>query len=109
MPADPLAIPPIPTADLAPASAREIAKSLAYALRFDARGDPVPGGWEFAANLAAEHLVEHLQRSGFVVLKARAAPTHLRGDAGPPGRLPIRKCAAISLSWTARRAAPRRC
>ena len=81
MPADPLAIPPIPvtTASLAPASPGEIAESLAYALRFDERGRPRSGGWECAAAIAAERLVEHLERAGFVVLKRRNSAPHSAG------------------------------
>ncbi|MBW6397020.1 hypothetical protein KPL78_04130 [Roseomonas sp. HJA6] len=81
MSADPLAIPPIPaaTASLAPASPGEVAESLAYALRFDERGRPRSGGWEFAAAIAAERLVEHLERAGFVVLKRRTGAPHSAG------------------------------
>ncbi|MEO3473385.1 hypothetical protein AAFN86_16065 [Roseomonas sp. CAU 1739] len=76
---DPLTIPPIPTAGLAPVSPKEIAESIAYALRYDARGKPVSGGWELAAKLAADRLVEHLERSGFVVLKRRPGAPHSAG------------------------------
>jgi hypothetical protein len=79
MSTDPLDIPPIATTGLAPASPKEIAESLSYALRYDARGKPMSGGWEFAANLAADRLVEHLQRSGFVVLKRRSGAPHSAG------------------------------
>src|SRR3712207_4182757 len=44
------------------ASPAEVAESLAYALRFDERGRPRPGGWEFAAGLAAERPVEQHAR-----------------------------------------------
>jgi len=76
---DPLAIPSIPTDDLSPASGKEIAESLAYAMRYDARGKPVSGGWELAAKVAADRLVEHLGRSGFVVLKRRPRGPHSAG------------------------------
>ena len=81
MPVDPIAIPPIPTATatLAPASSAEVTESLAYALRFDERGRPRSGGWEFAAAIAAERLVEHLERAGFVVLKRRTGTPHSAG------------------------------
>ena len=61
------------------ASDEEFAQSLAYALRFDERGRPRAGGWEFAAALAAERLVEHLRRSNFVVMKRRPTPPHGAG------------------------------
>ena len=67
---------PPPPGPLDPATPQEVAGALAYALRFDERGRPRPGGWEFAAALAAEALTEHLGRSGFVVLKRRPAPPH---------------------------------
>ena len=59
---------------LAVASPEEVANALAYALRYDERGKPRRGGWDFAAGLAAEWLTEHLRRSGFVIMRA------------PPGR-----------------------
>ncbi|NMJ42806.1 hypothetical protein GWK16_16290 [Roseomonas sp. JC162] len=78
---DPLAIPPVPAASagLMPASPAEVAQSLAYALRYDERGKARAAGLELIAAIAAERLVEHLQRSGFVVLKARTAPAHSAG------------------------------
>jgi len=81
MPTDRLDIPPIPaaTASLAPANPSEVAESLAYALRFDERGRPRSGGWEFAAAIAAERLVQHLDRAGFVVLKRRTGAPHSAG------------------------------
>ena len=58
---------PSPTPQgLAVASAEEVAEALSYALRYDERGKPRRGGWEFAASLAAERLTEHLGRLGFV-------------------------------------------
>ncbi len=61
------------------ASPEEIAEALSYALRFDERGKPRRGGWDFAAGLAAERLTEHLRRSGFVVMRARADRPHSAG------------------------------
>ncbi len=61
------------------ASPEEIAEALSYALRFDERGKPRRGGWDFAAGLAAERLAEHLRRSGFVVMRARAGRPHSAG------------------------------
>ena len=55
------------------ASPEEIVEALSYALRYDERGKPQRGGWEFAAGIAAERLAEHLRRSGFVIMKALAA------------------------------------
>jgi hypothetical protein len=66
-------------ADLAAASPEEIAEALSYALRYDERGKPRRGGWDFAAGLAAERLTEHLRRSGFVVMRARPGRPHSAG------------------------------
>ena len=65
--------------DLTAASPEEIAEALSYALRYDARGKPRRGGWDFAAGLAAERLVEHLRMSGFVIMRTRPARPHSAG------------------------------
>ena len=81
MSTDPLAIPPFPSAhaSLVPANPAEVAESLAYALRYDERGKARAPGQEMVAAIAAERMVEHLQRRGFVVLKARTRPPHSAG------------------------------
>jgi hypothetical protein len=73
--------PPTPPAltDLAAATPEEIADALSYALRYDERGKPRKGGWDFAAGLAAERLTEHLRRSGFVVMRSRLGRPHSAG------------------------------
>ena len=75
---EPMAYPTLPT--LALASPEEIADALSYALRFDERGKPRRGGWDFAAGLAAERLAEHLRRSGFVIMRAPVARPHSAGQ-----------------------------
>jgi hypothetical protein len=70
---------PEPGEPLVPASAEEIAGALAHALRFDARGKARRGGGDLAASLAAERLVEHLQQSGFVLMRGRRARPHSAG------------------------------
>jgi len=73
----PDAVPPVsPAADLVPASEAELAAALTFALRFDARGKARRGGGDLAASLAGERLAEHLRRSGFVLLRDRAARPH---------------------------------
>ena len=57
----------------------DLVQALAYALRHDERGRPRKGGWDFAADLAAEHLAEHLRRANFVVLRRRPGPPHRAG------------------------------
>ena len=81
MASDPLSIPPIrdEAGSLSPASEAEVAETLAFALRFDERGRPRSGASPFVAAIAAEWLVQHLRRSGFVVLKDRKAPPHTAG------------------------------
>jgi hypothetical protein len=76
-------IPPPNLTDLAAATPEEIAEALLYALRYDERGKPRRGGWDFAAGLAAERLTDHLRRSGFVVMRARQCQAR-RGTRGRP-------------------------
>ena len=66
-------------ADLTAATAEEIAAVLSYALRYDERGKPRRSGWDFAAGMAAERLTEHLRRSGYIVMRARAGRPHSAG------------------------------
>ncbi len=61
--------------ELRPASAEAVREALAFALRFDGRKRHHHAGG-FMAELAAEKLVEHLTRAGFVVMKRPAAPPH---------------------------------
>jgi len=77
MPHEPL---PDPNpADLAAATPEEIAEALSYAPRYDERGKPCRGGWDFAAGLAAERLADHPRRSGFVVMRVRPGRPHSAG------------------------------
>ena len=57
----------------------DLVAALAYALRFDARGKPRKGGWDFVADLAAEWIAEHLRRSNFVVLRRPPGTPHSAG------------------------------
>ncbi len=61
------------------AEVADLVAALAYALRFDARGKPRKGGWDFAADLAAEWIAEHLRRSNFVVLRRPPGTPHSAG------------------------------
>lgn len=70
---------PEATANLIAATPEEITDALAYALRYDDRGKPRKGGWDFVASLAAESLVAHLRRAGFVILRARSGKPHRAG------------------------------
>jgi hypothetical protein len=60
---------------LHPASPDHVADALAFALRFNGR-KRVHHGDQFMAKITAERLIEHLERSGFVVMKK------------PPGKPP---------------------
>ena len=52
---------------LRPATPDEIEQALAHALRFDGHKAFRPSG-EMMAKITAAHLVDHLQRAGFVVM-----------------------------------------
>lgn len=58
---------------LRPATPEEIAESLSFALRYDGRR-PVHSGIDAMARITAERLVEHLERSGFVVMERPSEP-----------------------------------
>ena len=62
--------------ELRPASSQEIEESLCFALRFAGR-KRVHHADEVMARITAERLVEHLERSGYVLMKkpGRAAPS----------------------------------
>ena len=61
--------------NLRPASPGEVEQSLSYALRYDGRRR-VRQADDAMARIAAERLVQHLERSGYVLMK--------RPDAAPP-------------------------
>ena len=64
---------------LGEAEVADLVAALSYSLRFDARGKPRKGGWDFAADLAAEWIAEHLRRANFVVLKRPPGAPHSAG------------------------------
>ncbi len=57
---------------LRPATDDELKDSLSFGLRFAGR-KRVHAADDFMARIAAENLVQHLQRSGYVVMKKRPA------------------------------------
>jgi integrase len=67
-------MPDIPT-DLRPATPDDVKDALSFALRFDGRKH-YPRANEFMANVVAEHLLAHLERCGFVVMKKPDLPAH---------------------------------
>lgn len=76
--------------DFRPATPQEIAEALSFALRFNGRR-PFPQSNSLMAAITAAHLVEHLQRCGFHVLKGpdAVAPTashHTKADGTEPDK-----------------------
>ena len=67
------------TAPLRPATADEIADALSFALRYQGR-KRVHHADDAMARITAERLVQHLEASGFVLMKGppRGAPTTAR-------------------------------
>jgi len=61
------------TAALRPATADEIAAALSFALRYRGRRRVFDAD-DIMAQIAAERLVQHLEASGFVVMKKPPAP-----------------------------------
>jgi len=68
--------------NLHPATPEELAQALAFALRFKGRKTHT-SAHEPMAWITAEHLVEHLRASGFVVMKKPPTPAHSAGDCRP--------------------------
>ena len=56
---------------LSPAKAEDVADAIAFALRFQGR-KRVHNADEIMSEIVAKRLVEHLERSGFVVMKRQA-------------------------------------
>ena len=63
-----------PTANLRPATAEETAESLSFALRYNGR-KRVHDADDAMGRITAERLVQHLEASGFVVMKKPPAPS----------------------------------
>ena len=76
--------------ELHPATPEEIAEALSFALRFKGRR-PFPQSSSLMAQITAAHLVEHLQRCGFQLMKgpdavAPNASRHPRSAAREPDK-----------------------
>jgi hypothetical protein len=61
---------------LRPATRDELRDALGYALRFNRRGKAHRHALEDMARIAADVLIEHLELSGFVVMKKPPAVSH---------------------------------
>ena len=59
---------PDPADNLTPADPSDLAESIAFALRFEGRKRKHDAA-EYMAAIAAERVVRHLERAGFVVMK----------------------------------------
>lgn len=72
-------------ANLTPATTDDLANALAFALQFDGRKRYHQADG-YIAKIAARHLIEHLERCGFVVMKKPPAPGHTTpgGHRSPP-------------------------
>ena len=82
---------------LRPATRDELAQSLSFALRFNGRKRE-RGADEIMANITADRLIEHLERSGYVVMckPGLAACTAPRATWAPRSRRPRRSTGASS-------------
>ncbi len=60
---------------LRPATAQEVAETLTSALRFDDRERARPAD-EFMARITAERMVQHLELSGFVLMRRPPETAH---------------------------------
>jgi len=68
---------------LSPATREEVISSLSFALRFAGRKRTHQSN-DFMARIAAEHLADHLARSGFVVSKGPPSGDLAHLDVHPP-------------------------
>ena len=79
-------VPAMPEDKLTPAESRDLAESIAFALCFSGR-KRVHNSETFTARIAADRIVRHLERSGFVVMKK---PPSVGGGDNPGARTPGR-------------------
>lgn len=70
--------------DLSPATREEVISTLSFALRFTGRKRTHHAD-DFMARVAAEHLADHLARSGFVVSKRPPSGDLAHLDPRQPG------------------------
>ncbi len=68
-----------------PATAEEIAEALSFALRFDGKR-PFPQSSSLMAQITAVHLVRHLQRCGFQLMKIPDAIAPNASEHGGPDK-----------------------
>ncbi len=70
---------------LTPASHEDLVQSVAFALRYNRSGKRVADRDILMSQMAAEHLIDALKRSGYVVMKGPPLPAH---SAPPPPHAP---------------------
>lgn len=78
--------------DLPPADPRDVIDAMAHALRHRRDGKRIQDHAAIAGHAAAEHMLDALRRSGFIILRAPPAP------AGPLG---MRSSHASAGPWVA--------
>ena len=61
---------------LTPATRQDVREALSFALRYDRSGKSSRTYQNPAADAAADHLVEALERNGFVIMRKGPAPDH---------------------------------
>jgi hypothetical protein len=66
-------------ASLTPAKREDIAEALSYAMRFNLTGKPYRHGSEVAVPMVVDLLLDHLERSGFVLMKRPPGRAHTAG------------------------------
>jgi hypothetical protein len=74
-----------PAEPLTPADPRDLADAVAFALRFEGRKRKHDAA-EYMAAIAAERVVRHLERAGFVVMKKPPLGGHSALGSGYDGR-----------------------
>ena len=65
---------------LTPADPAELHATLSHALRYDRSGRRTQDRATIMADVAADHLIEALRRSGFVIMRGPPAPHHAGAD-----------------------------
>ena len=69
---------------LAPATRAEVRDALSHGLRYNRAGKRTHDRDNLMADAAADHLVDALERSGFVIMRKAALPAHRGPDPAHP-------------------------
>jgi hypothetical protein len=71
---------PMTSRPLTPADPAELHAALSHALRYDRSGRRTQDRATIMADVAADHLIEALRLSGFVIMRGPPAPNHAGPD-----------------------------